>query len=217
LCALALVVAACGGDGGGESSGDTSASGTDTEQTTAPEAQSDATQPDADEPSNQGGAEGLPPGGTGSVTIDGEPVEVRWVGNCIIDERFNPHPDDLDLVVALDGGLNALFIEIGFEDLSDGLLMRFRPELQRQSADGYSNFEPEGEYMLAPDGTWYQDTEGSLYVALFSGQPHDNEVVDAPVVVDGNTISGSLLMMSSTGSVDVSFDLKIVEPVDCSL
>ena len=220
LCVIALIVTACGGDSGGdEPSAVTEAVDSQTDDTDAPETGTETEDTESnDGSSDEGSATGLPPGGSGTVTIDGETIEAQWVGNCIIDEQFDPHPDDLDVVAALDGGLNALFIEVGYEELADGLLMRFIPELQRRSDDGsYASYEAEGQYMLAPDGNWYLDTEGGLYVALFSGQPHESEPVAAPVTVSAGNISGSLPLTSGGETVDVSFDLEIVEAVDCSL
>jgi len=218
LCVLILIVAACGGDSGEGASVATTVPESQTDQTTAPDTQADSAGTDEGS-SDQGSAQGLPPGGTGTVTIDGETIEAQWVGNCIIDEVFDPHPDDLDLVAALDGGLNAIFIEVSFREVADGLVMQFRPEVQRQGDDGsYATYEAEGQYMLAPDGTWYLDTDGGLFVALFSGQPHEATALDeAPVVVDGGSIRGSVPLQSESGTVEVSFDLTYVEPVDCSL
>ena len=219
VCALALLLAACGGDGDSTAStaaSDASQEGGSSDTQPSPDP-TEATGGDSDS-SGGGDTSGLPPGGTGMVTIDGETIESQWVGNCIIDEVFDPHPDDLDLVAALGRGSSALFLEVRFEELSDGMLMRFIPELQVLNDDGsYSSYAPEGQYMLAPDGNWYQDADGGLYIALFSGQPHENPAVDAPVVVEAGSITGSLPMISDSGTADVAFDLTYVDAIDCSL
>ncbi|MGD2061527.1 MAG: hypothetical protein PVF87_11710, partial [Acidimicrobiia bacterium] len=120
FCVLALLISACGSEGESEEP-DT---GSDNPPTTStPNAADEDTTTDGqtgDEDSgaqdDTTGAQGLPPGGTGTVTLDGEKIEPAWVGSCLIDEQFDPQPGDLDVNVSLDGGLEALFLEVSMNE-----------------------------------------------------------------------------------------------------
>jgi hypothetical protein len=214
LLAISLVLAACGGETSDPQDGNSG----DTQQP-ADDVDSGGTEAtDPPQSDDSGGGGGLPPGGTGTVTVDGEEIQVDWVGNCLIDEQFNPHPDDLDLTAALGNGIEALFIRVSHEDLTDGQLTRLDADMQRQNDGGnYVSYDAD-QYMMAPDGTWYQDTEGGLYIALFTGQPHENEPLEsAPLTINGDNVSGSVTLYLGSTPIEVAFDLDIAEAVDCSL
>lgn len=220
LCALALLLAACGG---GESTATTA--GADEPQ----ENEQSGTQPatdttdaqSSDSDSSGGGTSGFPPGGTGTVTIDGETIESDWVGNCLIDETFDPHPDDLDLSAGLGSGIDALFLEIYSQDVEAGVMTQFHAEIQRQNADGeYDFYEMTSSYLLAPDGNWYQDDDGALSMQLLTGQDIEVEpMAEGPIVIESDRVSGTVPMQveGQSEAVDVSFDLNYIDAVDCSL
>lgn len=217
LVALVLVVAACGGDSGGsddgEPAGTSDASTTDETPQTQP--------PDTEGSDDPGSAGGLPPGGTGTVTIDGETIDAEWVGNCMIDEQFDPHPDDLDLTASLGSGIDALFVRVSYQEAPAGLMGGFNAEIQRRGDDGEFDFyEMTNDYLLAPDGNWYQDDDGALMVQLLTGRDLEAEpLAEAPISIEGDRLTGTVAMAmeGSTEAIDVSFDLEVAEAVDCSL
>ncbi len=226
VASLALVASACAGDGGSvvqpESAPATSAGS----ETTVVAASPDTTGGAADSPDEQGAPAGFPPGGDGTVVVDGETFEAEWVGNCKIDEVFNPHPDDLDLSASL-GGLDVLFLEISFRDVAgvppenSYLYTQFRPELQMLADSG--NYESSGgDYVTDPDGAWYVDDIGNLpmWLALGSAGPDDDvdPLSEAPMVIEGDRIRGAVTLEGASGPIDVSFELTfLTDAIDCSL
>jgi hypothetical protein len=226
LCVLALLISACGSDGGSaEPTGDLDNSSANTTAGSA----------DTDTPSDEGGqsgseddsdtAGGLPSGGSGTVILDGETIEPAWVGNCQIDEQFDPQPGDLDVDVSLDGGLEALFLGVSVRETrgvpaeSSYTYTQFRPELQLRSESGsFVSYEPTGSFVTGPDGTWYLDEVGNVPMALAMDIEHQGVALDQPpIVIDGNNLSGAVTFEGSDGPVEVTFDLTITEAVDCSL
>lgn len=229
LCALTMVTTACGS--GDETAAtdattatDTTAGGSvDTDQpaVTTHEAGSDN---DDDAGSNDGGngARGLPPGGTGTVTINGEVIDSEWVGNCEIDEMFDPQPGDLDLTASLGGGLDALFLEIGTLSIAMGAepyeYLQFRPSLQlRDESGSYSSAET--IFVTGPEGEWYEDGDGLVAFTLArDAEPEKEPIPEPPLVLEDGRARGAFTMESEGGDpIDVSFDLEYVDAVDCSL
>lgn len=230
--AFAMVVAACSGTTGGAvdnvvpttDSSDSAVGEATASSTTAGAEPSDGAPPD-----DQGLPPGFPPGGVGTVVIDGQTFDSPWVGNCEIDELFNPSPDDLDLSASLGsfGGIDAFFLEVSYREAAPGaaegnyIYTQFRPELQMQDDSGnYALFASSGSYVTGPDGAWYLDENENLPAAIAFDIPTHNEVpsIEPPVVTDGDRISGMVSLEGDSGSVDVSFDLTfITDPIDCSL
>lgn len=174
---------------------------------------------------NSDAAQGLPPGGSGTVTLNGETIEPAWVGNCQIDEQFDPQPGDMDINVSLDGGLEALFLEISMSDVmgvpadASYTYTLFRPELQLRSESGnFVNYEPIGRFVTGPDGTWYLDEVGNVPMALAVEVEHEGVVLEEPpLVIDGDNLTGAVTFEGDDGPIEVAFDLTITDPVDCSL
>lgn len=225
LC-IALLISACGSNGGStEPEADL-----DNPPTTAnPDAGDQGDPADEGGPSgskdNSDGAGGLPRGGTGTVTLDGETIEPAWVGNCQIDEQFDPQPGDLDVNVSLDGGLEALFLEVSTRDTvgvpeeSSYTYTQFGPELQLRSESGsFVSYEPAGSFVTGPDGTWYLDKVGNVPMALAVDIEHQGEALDEPpIVINGDSLTGAVTFDGTDGPIEVTFDLTIAESVDCSL
>lgn len=223
LCITALIVGACGSEGESpEAEPDSDTSATPTTQEAGNE-QEGGGQTDSQDNSDSGG--GLPPSGSGTVTLDGETFEPAWVGNCQIDEQFDPQPGDLDVNVSLYGGLEALFLEISMSDVmgvpseDSYTYTLFRPELQLRSESGsFVSYEPEGRFVTGPDGTWYLDEVGNVPMALAVDVEHEGVMLDEPpLVIDGDNVTGSVTFEGADGPVEVSFDLTLTDPVDCSL
>lgn len=216
-CALVLLLAACGGSDSttdttiGSSSDDSGSPDTEASETTVA--------PDEADSDNGDSSGGLPSGGTGTVTVDGETIESDWVGNCIIDEQFDPHPDDLDLTASLGGGLNALFLEISNQSLAMGAdpfeYVQLRASMQlRDDSDQIASYD-DVVFIGTPDGTWYEDADGAAVFTLARGeQPENAPLAVAPMVLSGSNVTGEVTF--GDGTV-VSFDLDFVEAVDCSL
>lgn len=212
---LALVTVACGSEDSGDPGEATDVTSV-AERSTESTAES-SSEPDSQEPS---APQGLPPGGTGRVTVDGTAIDSEWVGNCLIDEMFDPHPDDLDLTAGLGSGIDALFVEIFNEEVGSGLMTSFNVELQRRGDDGYVNYEMVTDYVKAPDGNWYQDEDGALSMQLMTGRDIESEPLsEPPITIADRRVTGGVTLQDDSGSemLDVTFDLGIVEAVDCSL
>lgn len=215
LAAVTMASTACGGSAATGSD----SSGTAQTPATAPDAGTDQPTPEDDGPS----IGGLPPGGTGTITIDGETIDSPWVGNCQIDEQFDPSPGDLDISAGLGDGIEALFLEINQRETvgvpPDAAYdyLQFRPELQLRGETGsYESFDA-GPFVTGPDGTWYLDDIGNVPMLLASELEHDGVPLDvAPVDIDGDQVSGRVTFAGADGPVEVSYDLTITEPVDCS-
>ncbi len=96
--------------------------------------------------------------------------------------------------------------------------VQFRPELQLRTDSGsFGNFEA-GPFVTGPDGTWYVDEIGSVPRSLAMDLAHEGVEMDAaPLEINGNNLSGSFTVEGEGGPLDVTFDLDIVEVVDCSL
>lgn len=221
LSVLLVAVAACGGgDGASDPSGTVGAGAAETTAVAGSGGEAEAPDP---EPSDRGDANrGLPPGGTGTVTIDGEAIESQWVGNCEIDEMFDPQPGDLDLTASLGGGLQALFLEISNRELMMGgdepyAYVQFRPGLQiRDDSGDIANYET--VYVTGPEGEWYEDTDGALAFTFAQGREPEVDPLDAPpLALEDGRATGSFTLEGSGGPIDVSYDLDFVDPVDCSL
>ena len=231
VCMMALIAGACGSEGGSTEPDTESNNSPTTVSTNSPSTSASADTGSAGDEGGQaesndpGSAAGLPPGGTGTVTIDGETIEPAWVGNCAIDEQFDPQPGDLDVSVSLDGGLEALFLEVymieemGVTPEDSYISTNFRPELQLRSESGsYVSYEPPGYLVTGPDGTWYLDEIGNVSMALARGTEHGGVVLsEPPIVIDGDRLTGAVALEGDDGPIQVTFDLTITAPVDCSL
>ena len=224
VCLLALVLAACGGADSGDTA--TSSPGATTPQETTNNGATDTTEPTKDEEpedqgSQSGSSSGLPPGGTGTVTIGGETIESTWVGNCMIDEQFDPQPGDLDLTASL-GGIEALFLEISNMSLALGgdpvEFLQVRASMQLRSDSGEMALYDDVVYVQAPDGSWYEDADGAAGFTIARGEtPEGDPVTPAPLVLDGDRATGTVMLDDGSGPVEVAYDLTVAEPVDCSL
>ena len=223
LCVLSFAIAGCGGeDGAADPAEPTGDARTDTTSEGAfTQADDESQAPDADR-SGDGPPNGLPPGGTGTVVVDGETIEARWVGNCEIDEMFDPHPEDLDLTASLDGGLQALFLEVSNQELMFGgdepyAYVQVRPGLQIRDDSG-SMVNYESVYVTGPEGEWYEDTDGVLaFTFAQGGEPESDPLDSPPLVLEDGRATGSFALDGSGEPVEVSYDLNFIDPVDCSL
>lgn len=219
LAVLALLLAACGGTADSETGAD-STGGESSQSTPADdEPATPSTQAPSEGGSDGGSASsGLPPGGTGTVTVDGETIESEWVGNCMIDEQFDPQPGDLDLTAGL-GGIQALFLEISNQQLAMGAepfeYTQLRASMQLRDDSGQMATFEDLIFVGTQEGTWYEDADSAAAVMLARGEEPDKAPLDeAPMVLSGNNITGTVTF--EEGAV-VSFDLDFIEPVDCSL
>lgn len=156
------------------------------------------------------------------MTIDGETIESDWVGNCEIDETFDPQPGDLDLTASLDGDLQALFLEISNQELMMGsaeryAYMQFRPGLQiRDDSGNIVNYET--LYVTGPDGEWYEDTDGALAFTLARGEEPEVDPLDRPpLALEEGRATRSFTLKGAGEPIDVAYDLAFLDPVDCSL
>ncbi len=219
VCMLALVLAACGG-GDSDSpatSGpaDTAATDSGTPDTTNPSGGGEVDPPD-DAPS------GLPEGGTGTVTVGGETIESSTVLNCLIDPQFDPLPGDLDLTAALGQGLDALFVQIANIDLPLGPdaapYLQVIASMQLTDSSGNRQLYDDVVYAQGADGSWYVDEDGALGFTIARGDTPDATPLDfVPWELDGNQATGTVMLDAGSGPVEVTFDLEVVDPVDCSL
>lgn len=225
LCVLALVLAACGGDDGAtdpDSALEGDDSGAAVENGSGEDDTNDTETPDT-QPSDDGGsAQGLPPGGSGTVTIDGETLEPEWVGNCLIDETFDPQPGDLDLTASF-GGLDALFLEISNDEVTEFMgpvpfeYVRLGAELQLRTESGdYASHEQ--AFVTGPDGNWYAADGPETIAALGGGnEPEGGPLDTPPLVLEDGRVSGSFTLEGNGEPIEVSYDLTYKDPVDCSL
>ena len=225
LCVLLLTIPGCGGDDGAVDSVD-AAGDTRTDTTTSdgalPETDDESEAPAADRSGDGTSSRGLPPGGTGTVVVDGETFDTHWVGNCEIDEMFDPHPEDLDLTASLDGGLQALFLEISNQELMLGgdepyAYVQVRPGLQiRDDSGSIVNYE--AVYVTGPNGEWYEDADGALAFTFAQGREPEADPLDSPpLALEGDRATGSFALDGPGEPIEVSYDLNFVDPVDCSL
>jgi hypothetical protein len=224
LCVLLLAIAACGDEGGTadttELAGDAGTATTANGSSADTGVEAEATDPES---SDDGAANrGLPPGGTGTVTIDGETIESEWVGNCEIDETFDPRPGDLDLTASLGGGLQAFFLEISNQELMMGgdepyTYLQFRPGLQiRDDSGSIVNYE--ALYVTGPEGEWYEDADGALaFMFAQGGEPETDPLAGPPLILEEGRATGSFALDGAGTPIEVSYDLTFVDPVDCSL
>lgn len=174
---------------------------------------------DDDTASDGGGGGGLPPaGGTGSFTVDGESFDNVDVFSCApFSFGSDPDPRDLSLLGFM-GGMTGLEVELshsqGF-DMSDGSQFDQINLSVFHSRTGDSGTEQfEGSVSNNAAGEWF-----TLDPETFEEVP----IADAPFVMEGNRISGSLAGLEQTwpdegaATVDVTWDYEIPSEVleDC--
>jgi len=205
---IVLVISACGGGDGSDGQAETDPvpdiGGETTVTVASPDDSAGTTSPDS--PDDGGPPGGFPPGGDGTVVIDGQTFDAAWVGNCEIDEVFNPGPDDLDLTAALGTGIDALFLRVSYRDVQgvppeDGYLYtQFGSELQMQDDSGnFVLLGSVGNYVTGPDGTWYVDDIGTLPMILATdSDPDATPLAVAPMTIDGDRISGTVTLKGSS-------------------
>ena len=220
FCVLALVLAACGG-------ADSDSPSTDAPAETGA---SDSETPDPTEPSDGGddespedsGSSGLPSGGTGTVTVASETIESSTVLNCIIDPQFDPQPGDLDLTATLGQGIDALFLEFATVDLPMGPdsvpYAQIRASMQLTDSSGTRQLYEDVVYVQGEDGSWYEDADGAAGFTIARGDTPETAPVDFSAwQLDGDQASGTVILDAGSGPVEVTYDLEVADPVDCSL
>lgn len=220
VCLLALVLAACGGadsdSSAADSPADTAATDSETPEATEPSGG------DEEEPSDDSGSSGLPPGGTGTVTVAGETIEASTVLNCTIDPQFDPQPGDLDLTAALGQGIDALFLELSNIDLPMGPdsvpYVQVRASMQLTDSSGVRQLYEDVVYAQGADGSWYEDADGTVGFTIARGEmPEATPLGFTPWQLDGDQASGNVMLDAGSGPVEVTYDLEVADPVDCSL
>lgn len=172
----------------------------------------------SDDADSSGGGGGLPPaGGVGSFTVDGEPFDNVDIYSC---EPFSfgsdPDPRDLSLF-GYQGGMDGLNVEVSYGqgfDPAQGVQAQFDDQIRltvfySRSGEG-GTYQFEGSAANGIDGTWYVGD-------FMSGDPVALD--EAPVVIDGDRITGSLAGLDQTwpdegaDTVDVSWDFEIPSEV----
>lgn len=167
--------------------------------------------PPADNDDNNGGGGGPvlagPGTGTGSFTADGEAYEDVAVVSCepFSSDPNGPHPDDLE-IRSFVGGLTGLEVDISHLN-GDGISVNVF--FSRDGADGLEQFEGSASNSIPgrfEAGPWHwNDPETGEQV----------ELDEAPYVIDGGRISGSLTGLLQTwpdegaAVVDVTWDFEV--------
>ena len=219
ICLLALVLAACGG---ADSDGD--ANTNQTNPVADDSGGSDSNEPTGggdDEPSEESGSSGLPGSGTGTVTVGGGTIESQAVLNCTIAEQFDPQPGDLDITASF-GGIEALFLEIANIELAMGPdsvpYLQVRASMQlRDDSDEMALYE-DAIYVQDQEGSWYEDADGAAGFTIARGEtPETAPVGFTPWSLDGGRATGTVMLDAGSGPVEVTYDLEVADPIDCSL
>lgn len=229
--ASVLVLAACGGDNGGatpapdpaaaSNAGDEADNGGPTDATPTPDTPAASSAGDGADPDD--GESGAAPaiGSSGTMTVDGEVLDVIAVRRCVPFDASEfggaeGDPNEIDLIIfdSSSGGLNlnALTTD-GYSLERDEYDMSIHELRLNQGGDEYKN-----RAGTMPDGTWILG-----FVPQF-GDPGDGTPIDdAPFIVDGNNISGAMSLVQTwpegaDGTVDVTFNVVFPsEQEDCSL
>ena len=200
LLALVVVLAACSSDGSEPDTEPVAGQNPTTETVPAP----DDTQP----PSQGGGSSGLPTGGDGTYSVDGESFDAT-VYRCEPFTAPGQQPDDRELsTLAYRGGSEGLEVEIGYGTgfgdegpFETQILFVFH---SRPGADGLEQFEGQATHDAA--GAWFAGE-------IFAGNPEPLDGV--PFTLDGNRLRGGPLTLQQTwpdetGEVVVdSWDLTV--------
>lgn len=153
--------------------------------------------------------------GVGSFTADGESFDNIDVYSC---EPFSfgsdPDPRDISLLGLL-GGSSGLEVGVSFSsglDMTDGSEFE-RIDLNvfhsRQGSAGLEQFE--GGAQNRADGSWFTHDSETF---------EEIDLAEAPVVIDGNRVTGGLTGLEQTwpdegaATVDVTFDYEIPSEVN---
>ena len=166
-----------------------------------------AANPPTNSDNNGGGGSALVAGGKGSFTADGESYDDVDVFSC---EPFSfgsqgPNPDDLS-ILAFVGGSTGLEVEVSHLN-GDGLSLSVF--YSRQGEDGLEQFERSASNSQPgrlEAGPWHSDDPDT---------GEQVELAEAPYVIEGGRISGSLAGLLQTwpdegaAVVDVTWDLEI--------